>query len=39
LVAEFNGHVEIDVGLVNRVAAPVKRSYLRYLRGSGRPRQ
>jgi hypothetical protein len=38
VVAELGGHSEIDVGLVNRVAGPLQRSYLGYLRGAGRVR-
>jgi hypothetical protein len=35
---ELNGHTEIDVGLVNRVAASVQRRYLGFARGAGRAR-
>jgi hypothetical protein len=35
VVAQFGAHTEIDVGLVNRVAAPIQRKYLGFMRGSG----
>jgi hypothetical protein len=35
VVAELGAHTEIDVGLVNRVAGPLQRCYLGYLRGTG----
>jgi hypothetical protein len=38
LVAELNGHAEIDVGLVNRVAGALQRSYLGFVRGTGKAR-
>jgi hypothetical protein len=38
VVAELDGHAKIDVGLVNRVAGPLQRSYLGYLRGPRKAR-
>jgi hypothetical protein len=38
VVAELGDHAEIDVGLVNRVAASVQRRYLGFARGAGRMR-
>jgi hypothetical protein len=38
VVAELGAHVEIDLGLVHRVAVPLQRQYLGYLRGAGRMR-
>jgi hypothetical protein len=36
VVAELNGHAEIDLGLIHRVAVPLQRQYLGYLRGASR---
>jgi hypothetical protein len=38
VVAELNGHVEIDLGLIHRVGASVQRRYLGFARGPGRAR-
>jgi hypothetical protein len=38
VAAELDGPAEIDVGLVHRVAEPLQRSYLGYLRGTGKAR-
>jgi hypothetical protein len=38
VVAELGGHDEIGVGLVNRVAIPLQRQYLSFVRGTGRAR-
>jgi hypothetical protein len=38
VVAELDGHAEIDIGVVHRVAGPLQRQYLGYLRGAGRVR-
>jgi hypothetical protein len=38
VVAELGGHTEIDGGLVNRVAVPLQRQYLGFIRGSGKAR-
>jgi hypothetical protein len=38
VVAELDGHAEIDIGLVHRVAGPVQWRYLGYARGAGRAR-
>jgi hypothetical protein len=38
VVAELGGHAEIDLGLIHRVAVPLQRQYLGYLRGAGRAR-
>jgi hypothetical protein len=38
VVSELDGHAEIDMGLVHRVAATVQRRYLGFVRGTGRAR-
>jgi hypothetical protein len=38
VVAELNGHAEIDPGLVHRVGAELQRGYLGVARGTGRAR-
>jgi hypothetical protein len=38
VVAELDGHTEIDAGLVSRVAGPLQRSYLGFVRGTGTAR-
>jgi hypothetical protein len=38
VVKELDGHTEIGLGLVNRVAIPVQRRYLGFARGAGRVR-
>jgi hypothetical protein len=38
VIAELDGHAEIGLGLVNRVAVSVQRRYLGFARGSGRAR-
>jgi hypothetical protein len=38
VVAELNGHVEIDLGLVHRVGAELQRGYVGVARGTGRAR-
>jgi hypothetical protein len=38
VVADLNGHAEIDLGLVHRVAVPLQHQYLSFLRGTGRYR-
>jgi hypothetical protein len=39
VVAEIDGHAEIDVGSVHRVAVSVQRRYLGFARCAGRARQ
>jgi hypothetical protein len=38
VVAELDGHAEIDIGLVHRIAVPLQRQYLSFVRGTGRVR-
>jgi hypothetical protein len=38
VVAELNGQIEIDLGLVHRVAVPLQHQYLSFVRGTGRAR-
>jgi hypothetical protein len=38
VVTELNGHAEIDLGLVHRVAVPLQQQYLSFVRGTGRAR-
>jgi hypothetical protein len=38
VVTELDGHDEIDVGAVHRVAVAVQRRYLGFARGAGRAR-
>jgi hypothetical protein len=38
VAAELNGHIEIDLGLIHRVAVPLQRQYLSFVRGTGRAR-